>query len=281
MAVIGSSIIGLAFLFPQEVRPISRRTWVHFILFGISTVLVIWALLVLYDRSNPWAYVRAWQACYIYATCSILLFLAAQAYHLIFNPPGLARQQARIILWGGVMAFTPLIVWFAVPQLIGVDIPWNPAIFLPLLLIFPIAIGLAILRYRLWDIDLIIRRTLVYTILTFILATLYWFSLTAFGMMLRDFTANNQLILVFSTLGVVALATPLRRRVQEVIDRRFYRQRYDAEKTLMSFSTSLRDEVDLDTLSDRLLAVIETTMYPEHVLLWLKPAEQITFKDEG
>jgi hypothetical protein len=274
LTLVGSTMIGLAILFPQEVQPINRRTWLHLIFFCVSIALSVWGLLVLHDTSHPWAYIEAWKAIYVYSALSMLVFIAMLVYRLATNPPGLVRQQARIILWGSVMAFTPLVIWFVLPQIVHISIPWNPVLFLPFLLIFPISIGLAILRYRLWDIDLIIRRTLVYTILTVILAALYLVIVFASGMIMRNFTAQSQLALVLSTLAIVAMASPLRARVQKIIDRRFYRQKYDAEKTLEIFSESLREEVDLESLSNRILAVVSETMQPEHTLLWLQTSPE-------
>ncbi len=167
------------------------------------------------------------------------------------------------------MAFLPIGFWFAIPQLIHQDIPWNPVIFLPLLLIFLVSIGLAILRYRLWDIDLLIRRTLLYTLLTIILAMLYWLSVLAFGFLLRDITNSNRLATILAIPIIAILAEPIHKQLQNVIDRRFYRQKYDAEKTLEEFIAGLRDDVNLQSLSERLQAMVQETLQPEDISLWL------------
>ncbi len=141
------------------------------------------------------------------------------------------------------------------------------------LMIFPvIAMGNALLRHRLCDIDIIIRRTLVYSILTALLAGVYFGSVVLLQQLFRGFTGqgSNQLAVVMSTLAIAALFSPLRRRIQTTIDRRFYRRKYDATRTLQAFSAKIRDEVDLDTLTGDLLAVVEETMQPTHVSLWLR-----------
>jgi len=136
-------------------------------------------------------------------------------------------------------------------------------------LLFPISFAIAVLRYRLWDIDIIIRRTLIYAALSGALVLVYLSSIVFLQEILSVFTQASQLAIVISTLATAALINPLRRRIQNGIDRRFYRNRYDAEKILAAFSASLRDQVDLEQLKERLLVVVEDSMYPESVSLWL------------
>jgi hypothetical protein len=138
----------------------------------------------------------------------------------------------------------------------------------------PIAIGIAILRYRLYDIDLLINRTLVYGSLTLMLALLYFGGVTATQVVFTALTGQEeqpQLTIVVSTLVIAALFTPLRRGIQSFIDRRFYRSKYDARKTLEAFSAQLRNETDMDALSEDLVGVVRETMQPAHVSLWLRP----------
>jgi hypothetical protein len=137
----------------------------------------------------------------------------------------------------------------------------------------PVAIGIAILRYRLYEIDTLINRTVVYGALTGILALIYFGGVATTQAIFRTLTGQQQpqLAVVVSTLVIAALFTSLRRRIQGFIDRRFYRSKYDAAKTLETFSAKLRDETDLDALSDDLVAVVRETMQPAHVSLWLRP----------
>ena len=138
----------------------------------------------------------------------------------------------------------------------------------------PVAMGIAIFRYRLYEIDLIINRTLVYGTLTLTLALIYLGGVATTQAIFRALTGQEQqpqLAIVVSTLVIAALFNPLRMRIQGFIDRRFYRRKYDAAKTLEAFTVKLRDETDLDALSDDLVGVVRETMQPAHVSLWLRP----------
>ncbi len=144
-------------------------------------------------------------------------------------------------------------------------------LFLISFLSIPTAIGIAILRHRLYDIDFVINRTLVYAALTAALALVYSGGVVTLQLVLRPLTGgDSQLAIVASTLAIAALFSPLRRRIQGFIDRRFYRKKYDAAQTLESFSAKLREETDLDELNGDLLSVVKETMQPAHASLWLR-----------
>ncbi len=180
---------------------------------------------------------------------------------------GEERQQLKWFTYAGALA-TLLPITFGLP-LPGVS---SDLIFALVLAFLPIATGIAILKYRLYDIDVIINRTLVYGGLTATLALVYVAGVVVLGGSLRAVTGqtSNNVAVAASTLGVAALFGPARSRIQSFIDRRFYRRRYDAARTLESFSARLREEVELRTLTAHLLTAVRDTVQPAHVSLWLR-----------
>jgi hypothetical protein len=194
-----------------------------------------------------------------------------------YRSRGEERLQLKWFTYATAVGFpTPLILSELAPAIFQVlgHFLWTLA-FLSL----PVSAGLAILRYRLYDIDRIINRTLVYGSLTAMLIAVYLGGVAAAQTIFRLLVGQEeppQLAIVASTLVIAALFNPLRRRVQEFIDRRFYRRKYDAAKTLEAFSARLRDEVDLEELSCDLVSVVRDTVQPEHVSLWLRESEQRT-----
>jgi hypothetical protein len=205
----------------------------------------------------------------------------AQIYRYRYVSSSPERQQTKWVVFG-------LLLWLVLMGLLGVpysiELSLPPGSPLPLwslagstgwwltLSIVPLSLSIAVLRYRLYEIDLIINRTLVYGALTALLVGMYVASIVVLQGLLRALTGHeSQLAIVFSTLVIAALFNPLRHRIQSFIDRRFYRSKYDARKTLEAFSAKLRDETDLNALSNDLMGVVRETMQPAHVSLWLRP----------
>src|SRR5919112_820251 len=214
----------------------------------------------------------------VFTMASLLTLAAALAVFMrLRRAIGVERQQIKWFAYAVVAYVSAGILAYLIPRVIDTPL-WFERVGFALNIAFipaiPIAIGIAILRYRLYDIDLLINRTLVYGSLTLMLALVYFGGVTATQVVFRALTGQEeqpQLTIVVSTLVIAALFTPLRRGIQSFIDRRFYRSKYDARKTLEAFSARLRDETDLNALSDDLVGVVRETMQPAHVSLWLHP----------
>ncbi len=200
-------------------------------------------------------------------------------YRRVSSP--LERQQTKWVVFGFAVLITYMVLGI-VPYLMFPVLASPGSFYLPaylavlnfLLLLIPLSFGFAMLRSRLWEIDVLINRTLVYGALTVILTGVYVGLVIVLQALLRGIISQGSgVAIVISTLAIYALFQPLRRRIQRIIDRRFYRSKYDAAKTVAAFSATLRNEVDLDQLREDLLAVVQETMQPAHVSLWLPPAK--------
>src|SRR5215218_6347398 len=184
------------------------------------------------------------------------------------------RQQIKWFAYATAVAISGVILKNSVYPAVGVTWVWWVGLVLTTVGVVssPVAMGIAIFRYRLYQIDILINRTLVYGSLTATLVALYFAVIVVLqSLFVVLIGEKSTLAVVASTLVIAALFTPFRRRIQAVVDRRFYRRKYDARKTLESFSTQLRNETDLKALSDDLVEVVRETMQPAHVSLWLRP----------
>jgi hypothetical protein len=190
----------------------------------------------------------------------------------------IARQQIKWFAYTTAVAISGIILKNTVYPVVGVTLVWWAGFVLTVVGLAgnPIGMGVAILRYRLYQIDHIINRTLVYGSLTAVLVLVYVGSVVVLQGALRILTGQeSQLAVVVSTLAIAGLFIPLRRGMQSFVDRRFYRRKYDARKTLEAFSAKLRDETNLDAVSDDLVGVVRETMQPTHVSLWLRPPAEV------
>lgn len=201
----------------------------------------------------------------------LLLFLGVVVVMIrrFWRSAGIERQQLKWLMYAAAM--------FLVAEVIastGALGGWSQLLANITSLGVPLAITIAIVRHRLLDIDVVIKRTLVYGFLSVLLLMAYWLGVVLLQRVLRPFTTGSDLTLVGSTMAVVALFQPLRRWVQMRVDRHFYRHHYDAERTLQALTARLRDEVDLDTVSLELMHAVQQTIHPAQVSVWLRPTSQ-------
>jgi hypothetical protein len=295
LPTVGLLGIYLLLLFPdgrlpsRRWRPLAWLSGAVIVLLGIDGVLAPGELTELEGVRNPFGLEGApWL---VEAQIVLLVLfvgcILASAMSLILryrHSGGEVREQIKWIALAG--SFVGLLLSTVLGLIIvaesmrgsGGSTPlWLQGLLFVMLLSFagvPVAIGLAVLKYRLYDIDLLINRTLVYGSLTVSLAVVYFGGVSVTQAIFRVLTSQEeqpQLAVVVSTLLIAALFNPLRLRIKSFIDRRFYRRKYDAAKTLEAFSVKLRDETDLDALAEDLVGVVRETMQPAHVTLWLRP----------
>jgi hypothetical protein len=272
----------LILVFPTG-RPLSQR-WSVVGWFAILGTLVNQAALAFMPGpldpsvtiTNPLGLVGAagfLQFCANLGTYMLLLGVLGAALSLIVRlrrAHGIERQQLKLLTYA-------LVVYAAAEGAFAFAPPQGPSLSLVVVDAFAaafvaLAAGMAILRYRLWDIDIIIRRTLVYSTLTLTLGLVYLGCILLSRTIVAPLTGSSDLAIVASTLAIVALFNPLRRRIQTIIDKRFYRRKYDAAKVLAAFGATARDETDLERLTSELLRAVDETMQPEFVGLWLRQA---------
>jgi hypothetical protein len=280
----------LILLFPDGSLPDRSVRAVPWIVVGGSAMSALWAVTAergfdRYSMRNPLHVggvveyiVKAFGGLGVAAVLVGLVVAIVVVFDRLGNARGAERQQLKWFAYAAgvllmILFLAPFVEWYLPGWF---SFPLGVAVFAAL----PVAVGIAVLKYRLYDIDHIINRTLVYGLLTILLAAGYFAAIMAlegignlvFQVPFRAaFGQESTLATVAATLAMAALFNPLRRRIQSFIDRSFYRNKYDAAKTLEAFSMKLRNETDLDALSDDLVAVVRETMQPAHVSLWLRP----------
>ncbi len=272
--LIGVPALALVLVFPSgHFEPRWSR-----VLIPLAALVIFLMLAIGYEESMKLATLRAQIVNgAIYLLFLFALVIQAYRYRRVYTP--VERQQTKwvvysTVLWIVVMGVVSIPYYYLLNLPPDTPRPWwvslaNAGWWLGLNVV-PLSFTLAIMRSRLWDIEVLIRRTVIYSILTTLLALMYFGGVVLVQQLTRSITPSSDLAIVVSTLVIAALFFPLRRRVQTTIDRRFYRRKYDAQKVLEQFAATARDEVDLNMLADRLVSVVQETMQPASVSLWLK-----------
>jgi hypothetical protein len=275
-------IVFLALLFPDGRLPSRRWRWFAWLSLILIITGAVWgaftpgAILSLGQINNPLGVEGLPNVWELTQTLMLTLIFvsAASLFMRLRRARGVERQQIKWFTYTGVVASSAALLTYIISESLGaLWLKWVGYVVMQVALIcMPISMGIAILRYRLYEIDILINRTLVYGSLTAVLVALYFGVIVVLQSLFVSLTGQQStLAVVASTLLIAALFTPLRRHIQSFIDRRFYRSRYDARKTLEALSAKLRDETDLAALSEDLVGVVRETMQRAHVSLWLRP----------
>lgn len=281
------SMFQIVLRFPDGQPPSARWNWINTV--TIVTFLLI-ALLTMFPEqigptTNTWTVDNpigflpnpVFQALNIITGVGVFLLAGGSLVSLFFRYKQgsfLEREQIKWLFFAGAIFILSVVViltyWSTTPS--STEITWQGFFFLISVLAIPLAIANAILRYRLYEIDVIIRRTLQYGLLTGLLVLIYFGGIITLQRILAPLTGeqNSPLVTVITTLGIAALFNPLRSRIQEFIDRRFFRKKFDAENALNRFAAAVRDDVDFSRITEALLDIVDETIQPEIVSIWLK-----------
>ena len=269
--------VQLALTFPRPLPILVKRPgWLYVPYLAVFFFIIAYFAITRIYLSNTLEWIDSWGQGESLAAIGLFLPTVAIILHQYRRDRSeSSRKKIRFVVFSGLTVGSLTVLFYLLPPFFG--LPGLDANFVGvILLLFPASMAIAILRYQLFDIDLIIRRTLIYSSLTFSLVLIYFASVVTFQQAFRSISgqaADSQVAIVLSTLVIAALFNPFRRRIQEFIDRRFFRRRYDAAQTLESFAVLLRDEVDIDQLSMHLLSVVEETVQPETASLWMARLE--------
>jgi two-component system, NarL family, sensor kinase len=263
-----------ALVFPQPHLLIVQRPWLIRVIYGAPFVLyavylaITWLLADTMVAWLSWWRLSDWSVAFIYLLLAI--WVVIQQYR---SSHGETRLQIRWLAFAALLSVGgSLLLWFLPGVLLGRPLIQSTALGL-IVLSYPLALTFALLRYRLFDIDIIMRRTFIYGVLSVLLALVYWASVLLFQRLFGLFTTQqqNQLVTVLSTVTIAVIVRPLQRRVQATIDRRFYRRAYTIEQVLVTFGAIARTETNLEQLNNRLMLIVSEAMHPTTVSVWLRP----------
>jgi hypothetical protein len=271
-ALLPSSILMFALFFPQPKQAIRRHHWLGFIPAAIGLV----TLVSLYTSSSL---VAVNQLSSIEPACLFVAAIAALIHSYFTQRDATSQAQLRWAIWGFVIALglsLVNVIYYTPSKSVVAEILFLVSNLSTV--VIGLCLSIAVLRFHLFEIDVIIRKTLVYVLLTGLLALVYLGCVLLLDNLIAALSGqqHSAVALVLSTLAIASLFNPLRRRIQTIIDRRFFRRKYNAEQALESFSVSIRDQVDLDSMTQTLLGAVRDTLQPDQLGLWLLPAKSDT-----
>ena len=221
IAALGGSLLSLAMRFPQEARLVQRHPVMLIVPYIISLAIGIWAAVSLYNTDEPWQYLIARDVSYRWAGIGALLFLGTMFHRAFRGSEATVRRQARIVLLGSAIAFLPIIVWIMTP-VVGIRLHFEPTLYMPWLVIFPFSVAIAIFRYRLLEMDSLVNRTILWGLLTAVLAGVVSVSITILQRLFQAFTGEkSDVAVVLTSLILVSVFTPVKTRLQAFLDRTF------------------------------------------------------------
>ena len=274
VALSGGALIDLALCFPQEARFLFRRPYLRWFGYFIGIGLAIYAIVKLNDLANPTAYFGAWRNIYIFVGVAALFYFGALAYHGFLSRSPVVKSQARTILFGSLLAFGPMVFWLLYSSwrnaVLGFEhsVAFNPYLFVPFIL-FPLANGYVILRFRLVRTDYWMRQGMVYSLMTILVVTAYGLLVTGISYILSmNIPFDNPYLISAFVFFIAVLLDPLRTRLQVLVDSTFFRGQRAYEERLRTFSHELTSALDLNSIGNVLREQIASSLVPDRLHIY-------------
>jgi adenylate cyclase len=271
LSVAASACIHLALVFPQQMRLVDRWPATRFIAWVFCLVFAIPAILEILSPTSPLAYITTWQYSYAYMAIAASLFLAFLVWRIMHGDSPVVRQQSRVIIFGAALSFAPMVIFYLLPTAFSSSPQeFQASIYFPLLILFPLSITYAILRYRLLDVDRILANILTYTLTTGLALVVFYGLVTLLSLAIRQTVRpDNPLLIALYLLALVVGLSPLRRFVQRIIDRFFYRAPADYRRVLNVLSSNLVITPDLERTLQLLSEQLQQAFAPEKFIIYL------------
>jgi PAS domain S-box-containing protein len=265
-----SACIHLALVFPQQMRVVDRWPAVRLISWLLCLAFAIPAGYEILYPSAPLAYITAWQACYFYMALAMGLLMLTLTWRLFHSDSAVVRQQSRVIVFGATLAFAPMMLFYLLPTALGSPQVFRASIYFPLLIILPLSITYAVLRFRLLDVDRVLANILAYTITTSVAVAVFFGLVMLLSLLVnRTIQPDNPLLIAIYLLVLVIGLSPLRRMVQRGIDRLFYRSPADYRRALTALATELSVTPNLERTLDILARQLQQALAPERFVVYL------------
>jgi PAS domain S-box-containing protein len=280
LSVAASACIHLALVFPQQLRLVNRWPATRFISWVFGLILVIPVISEILAPTSPLAYIPTWQISYAYMAFAIGLFLGFLFWRILHSDSPVIRQQSRVIVFGATLAFAPVMIFYLLPTAFS-NTPqeFYASIYFPLLILFPLSITYAILRYRLLDVDRLLGNALTYILTTGVALAAFYGLVTALSLLIRQTVRpDNPLLIALYLLALVLALSPLRRFVQRIIDRFFYRAPADYRRVLNVLSSNLVITTDLERTLQLLSDQLQQALAPEKFVIYLYDDERALYE---
>jgi PAS domain-containing protein len=278
--VASDALVHLALVFPQQMPFLDRWPLLRFASWPVTILLAMPAVREILYPSGPRAYIQTWQVGYAYMAVTMLLFFATLTLRIFRSRSPMVRQQSRVIVFGAAIAFAPMMIFYLIPTALSSQPPaFNAALYFPLLILLPLTVTYAILRYRLLDVDRILSKALAYTLVTAVALAVFYLLMTVISFVLRwQVGADNSLLIAIYLLLLVLGLTPLRDFVQRLIDRLFYRSPADYRRVLNTLSTNLVVTPDLARTLQLLRQQLQQALAPEAFLIYLYDDDRLAYQ---